>query len=232
MAYIPMENQSQEPSLLEYARFYGIAADITATSPLQYIDQTCKVSKSNRNKNTTTILNGTDEPSKFDIQLSSTHAEIEETLRKEKLNVSKDDAYFLTTVIGNTKTNKIFIDWDSLLRGSRERDLPGKLELELPPLWMEDDEAFPKNRYKHHVLFDINEESPNTLTKGDELEFLDNTFREANDLAKEIQAEKLDCPMDSLRWIQSIKQYMNPGPGGLEKLFKSILDHEHHRVSE
>ncbi|KNG84938.1 hypothetical protein ANOM_005769 [Aspergillus nomiae NRRL 13137] len=69
-----MENP-QEPSLIEYARFYGIARDFTAVDPLTYID----------NAATETPLPH-DTLSEFQDHIYETQRNIEDKLRKEKLN--------------------------------------------------------------------------------------------------------------------------------------------------
>lgn len=225
------QQQSPEPSLLEYARFYGIATNFTAVNPFSYVDHTCEISHQS-------IIPDHDQEesrnqSAFGIHLSTAHASIEGTPRKEKLNISKDDAQFLSGIIRNAKTktttNVEDIDWESHLLSSRNRQTGNLLKLEMPLLRRTDDEHefnAANRTLSDHDEIDLSSFSLNAGAEDSELEdlgFLDHIFQETGEVARRIQTEKLDCARDSLLLIQDIKRCGNLGATDIEAFFESAL---------
>ncbi|GAB1199556.1 hypothetical protein APSETT444_008906 [Aspergillus pseudonomiae] len=134
-----MENPP-EPSLLEYARFYGIARDFTAVDPLTYIDDVA----------TETPLPH-DTLSEFQDHIYETQRNVEDKLRKEKLNVRKESARLLASVIQDARAEKLDINWDELLPKFSQAD-----ELKLPLPILHEDSIMETLRYTSPLRYDEN----------------------------------------------------------------------------
>lgn len=98
-------DQKQGPSLLEYARFHGIATPFTTINPLEYVDQILENSPSSKEESSPASNSYTTTPWKC----------IERQLNSEKLNLSKKDARLLSTVIRDTRAERVEMNWDECL---------------------------------------------------------------------------------------------------------------------
>lgn len=114
-------DQPQKSSLLEYARFHGIAIDPTTINPLTYIDET---SENDCISNHETL-------STFENHSSIARGSIEQGLRSEKLNVGKNDARFLSTVIRDARAERVEVNWAEYLPSMRRIE---GLKVETPAL--------------------------------------------------------------------------------------------------
>lgn len=112
-------DQKQGPSLLEYARFHGIATPSITVNPLEYIDQTCETKPSTKSESSATLKD-----------YIPTGKSIERDANSEKLNVSKNDARLLSTV-RNMRAECLEVKWDDYLPSIPRME---GLKIELPVL--------------------------------------------------------------------------------------------------
>jgi hypothetical protein len=187
-------------SVLDYARSHGIAFDFVAISPLKYIDQISDILSPRIQVNQRALDDYT--------------SALDSTTRTEKLDVSKDDALFLSTVLQEARAERTTsgINWDSILPAHRH----DKIKLE-PPL-IKSDAELDLSSLKRRSLLDLNDiplpAEPATST-GCQNGLLDVT--------KEIQKERLECTKESLGLIQDAKRSGELSRRELEGLGDSCL---------
>ncbi|KAE8414038.1 hypothetical protein BDV36DRAFT_303620 [Aspergillus pseudocaelatus] len=205
-----MEN-SQKPSLLEYARFYGIARDFAAVDPLTYIDETTSETPLPR-----------DALSEFQDYIYKTQRNVEHDLRKEKLNVRKESARLLASVIQDARAEKLDIDWDELLPKFSQVD---ELKVQLPILY--DDSIMDTLRYTSPLRYDENkieirpfDESCQKLKDED---IKADILAKADQVLKDIMPEKLKCSRESMLLIQKARDRGSLPFADLEGLLNNMM---------
>ncbi|KAB8208155.1 hypothetical protein BDV34DRAFT_233673 [Aspergillus parasiticus] len=183
----------KDPSLLEYARFYGIAQDFTAVDPITNIDETAYETPLPR-----------DALSEFQDYIYKTQRDVEDSLRNEKLNVRKESARLLASVIQDARAEKLDINWDELLPKSSQVD---ELKVQLPIL--DNDSIMDTLRYTSPLRYDENKVEIRPLDEScQKLKDEDITadlLTKADQVLKDIMPEKLKCSRESILLIQKAR---------------------------
>ncbi|OGM50991.1 hypothetical protein ABOM_000219 [Aspergillus bombycis] len=205
-----MENL-QEPSLLEYARFYGIARDFTAFDPLTYIGEA-----------TTETPLPQDTLSEFQDHIYETQRNVEDSLRKEKLHVRKESARLLASAIQDARAEKIDINWDELLPGFSRAD---ELKVQLPIF--HEDSIKEMLQYTSPLRYDesmveIWPHDESCLKLKDE-EIIADLLTKADQVRKDIMPEKLKCSRESMWLIQKARDCGSLAFTDLEGLLDDIM---------
>lgn len=201
-------NQSQAPSLLEYARFHGIATNQSTINPLEYINQILEIP----------ILEDT---STFDNHLSTTHAAIEQGLRKEKLNVSKNDARFLSTVVRNARAERVDVNWDEHLPSMRRIE---GLKVELPALMTHHETDMASLR--KHTFFGRGGAASSLLKGLSPYPLADcsgDVVKMGEEVVKRVRMEMLNCTKGSFIMIQNARRCGDGLPRDMESYFDTLL---------
>ncbi|KAK1138699.1 hypothetical protein N8T08_002090 [Aspergillus melleus] len=198
---------SSKSSILEYARFYGIASDFAAIDPLTYIDDTCK------------IPTPEPQPSPVIEQIQNAQRTITQTLLKEKLGVKKAGAHLLSTVIREAGARTEDINWADVLPAF---DRIERLQVEVPIFPAEYDTntilARGNPRYEEcDIQLEPLEEPPSAA-------ILPSRFRDLIDDAMDhIKTEKLRCSKDAFKLIQRAKMCTHPSKKAVEGLLMEEL---------
>ncbi|KAI9930537.1 hypothetical protein MW887_011291 [Aspergillus wentii] len=194
------QNKHEGPSLLEYARFHGIAADFTsANNALEYVNQIHEIASEDLTSHEENVAT-------FESHLSTVQSRIEQDLRKEKLDLRKEDARFLSMIIRDVKAEQIDIDWDSLLPSfNRIR----RLKVETPILHIDSDTDILSLKkpvsYDHD---DIELPPAEKYPRDCQMDILDSFLGMADKTIGNMKMEKLDCTKDSLVMIQNARKLM------------------------
>lgn len=189
----------QEPSLVYYARFYSIAIDHQAINSLDLIPQS---HESIHN----TLADPLDAPI---LDLSKFCSTLEKELQSEKLEVPKDAARFLSSVIQSASAKSLNIDWDSFLPDSSHiRNL--RLE---PPLLKRDFGLDMASIGTESIALDpvtlhLPREEVDERDEG--LAFPEHYGDLADRIWNETATEKLDCSREDLKLLQEIRQVKEP----------------------
>lgn len=201
-------SQPQGPSLLEYARFHGIATNQITINPLGYINQ---------------ILEASNHEDTFtsDNYLSTTQAAIEQDLCGEKLSVSRNDARFLSTVLRNARAEHVDVNWDEHLPSMRRME---GLKVELPALAThhETDMASLRN----HTFFGRGDAASSLLKGCSSYPMADcsgDIVKLGDDVVKRIRMEKLNCTKGSLIMIQNARMCGDGLSLNMESYFDTLL---------
>ncbi|PLB47511.1 hypothetical protein P170DRAFT_510344 [Aspergillus steynii IBT 23096] len=180
---------SSDPSILEYARFYGIASDFTAVDPLTYIDDTYQIP--------TPEL----QPSPVTEQLQKAQQTITQALLKEKLDIKKESARLLSTVIRDAGAKPEDINWADVLPAFSRME---RFQVEPPIFPAEHDTdtmlARKRLRYEDCEIQLQPLEEPQSVAALPSC--LPGGIYEAMD---KIKFEKLSCSKDAFRLIQDAK---------------------------
>ena len=198
-------SQPQGPSLLEYARFHGIATNRITINSLDYINQILETSN---HEDTFTS----------DNHLSTTQAAIERGLHGEKLNVSRNDARFLSTVVRNARAERADVNWDEHLPSIRRME---GLKVELPALTTHHETDMASLR--EHTFFGRSG-AASSLLKGcspyPKADCSGDIVKLGDEVIKRIKMEKLNCTKGSLILIQNARRCGD----GLARDTESYLD--------
>ncbi|KAE8145701.1 hypothetical protein BDV25DRAFT_170291 [Aspergillus avenaceus] len=187
----------QEPSLLDYARYHGIATDYTTVDPLTKIEE---------------FLPELDLPalpqdklSDFQEYIYEFQRCVEDDLRKEKFNLRKEDARLLSSVIRQARAEKTDINWNEVLPAFNKDD---ELKLEVPILGI--DSVLNPVPAKVPLRYDLDTFHFDALDEpplGPEHDaIIDEILREGEDMMRDIKAEKLRCSKESLLLIQRARK--------------------------
>lgn len=188
-------------SVLDYARAHGVAFDFVAISPLKYIDQIGDILSPRIQVNQRALDDYT--------------SVLDSTIRTEKLDVSKDDALFLSTVLQEARAERTTsgVNWDSILPAPHRHD---KIKLE-PPL-IKSDAELDLSSLKRRSLLDLNDiplPTEPATSIGCQNVLLDVT--------EEIQKDRLECTKESLGLIQDARRSGELSRRELEGLGDSCL---------
>lgn len=191
---------TNDVSLLQYARFYGIATDYTDLDPLQHIDDICDIPPD--------YLHPPDGTSSVIEQIfASSQQVIEQTLHLEKLDIRRESVQFLSSVLRDIKRDNIDDCWDEVLPSWDQYD---DLKLE-PPLFSSDNDSNlvlpvePLRYSREDNLF----YSLEGLASDYDSNLLSPLIHEADIIEKRVGNEKLDCSKDALLLIQGARQAGN-----------------------
>ncbi|PYI31984.1 hypothetical protein BP00DRAFT_315902, partial [Aspergillus indologenus CBS 114.80] len=117
-------------SVLQYARFHGIATSYTDVDPLEHVQESCVAVP--------------DLPlhslSRFRDHLDKVHTSLEHSLHHEKLNLKKESALFLASALRRIEFTDIESDWESILPSWDRYD---KLKVETPILTNDEEKTLP-----------------------------------------------------------------------------------------
>lgn len=193
-----------DPSLLEYARFYGIAIDFTADDPLTHIE-TLQVS--------TPKL----QPSSIE-RLEKAQQTITQAIHKEKLDVKIESARLLSTVIRDAKSEDI--NWAGVLPPfDRTEGFPvespifpaeydtGIIAARKPLRYEETDIQLPPLEEPSSLIAAL----PTSLT------------HDMNKTMHDIKFEKLSCSKDAFMRIQRAKDCSGASRKDLEDVLMNEL---------
>lgn len=199
-----------EPSLLEYARFHGIARDYTVINPSEQLGHSLKLP--------------TDDPSvpedklkSLDKYLLTTQESVEKAIREEKLNVRKEDARLLSAVLRDVRTYEFDFNLEDHLAAFHRLD---KLKLE-PPIFTLDYEtrlALPQSP----VLYDTEGLNLAPLEEAPEYHF--ETLVKADEINEDIRNEKLSCTKKSFMLIQDAMKLGNVSSNHLDDILANIIN--------
>ncbi|KAI9039561.1 uncharacterized protein KD926_009286 [Aspergillus affinis] len=201
-----MGNPSKS-SILEYAHSYGIASDFAAVDPLTYIDDGFKIP--------------TPEPQSSPVpeQLQKAQQAITQALLKEKLDIKKEGARLLSTVIRDASARTEDINWTDVLPAF---DRIERLQVETPIFPAEYDTntmlARRNSRYKESdVQLEPLEEPPSVAILPSRLA---DTIDESMD---HIKTEKLRCSKNAFIMIQHAKNGVVPSKYAVDNLLLDEL---------
>ncbi|KAL1852586.1 hypothetical protein Plec18170_005717 [Paecilomyces lecythidis] len=203
---------SQEPSLLDYARFHGIAIDHRAVAPLDQVPPPHS-----------SINDGFADPSDVpSIDPPVVHHSLEQELRSEKLDIPKDAARFLSSLLRTASANPSGIDRDSFFSEPHRNK---HLKLEVPLLKRNWGPATSLGCAERIALDPVKLQLPreNVSDEQDEgLAFPKKYFDLSDSIWKEVSTERLDCSRDDLELLQRIQGVEKPDSGYiLEKVSES-----------
>lgn len=203
---------SQEPSLLDYARFHGIAIDHQAVIPLDQVPPPHSP-----------INDGFADPSDVpSIDPPVVHHSLEQELGSEKLEIPKDAARFLSSLLRTASANPGGINRDSFFPEPHRNK---NLKLEVPLLKRNWGPGSSLGCAERIALDPVKLQLPreNVSDEQDEgLVFPKRYFDLSDSIWKEVSTEKLDCSKDDLELLQRIKGVEKPDSGYiLEKVSES-----------
>ncbi|PWY64236.1 hypothetical protein BO83DRAFT_346874 [Aspergillus eucalypticola CBS 122712] len=205
---------TNEVSLLQYARFHGIATEHTDIDLLQHIDDICDIPPDFLHPLGDTF-------SVIEQTIASSQQVIEQNLHSGKLDIRKESVQFLSSVLRDIKRDNIDDRWDEVLPlWDRYDDL--KLE---PPLFSSDNDTnlvLPAEplRYSREENLLCSHEG---LASDYDSNFLSPLIHEADIIEKRVGNEKLDCSKDALLLIQGVRQAGNR-PLDLDDLLCPLVD--------
>ena len=199
-------SNSQENPLLSYAHYHSIASSLPVTSLLQSAETMCAATTTTKQEPSTIIISQNkiaERLDSFNSYISSLRASVEEALRTEKLDLSREDAGFLSTVVRNAKGgSESTVDWDAVLP-SRQR--VKRLKVETPLFGLAEELSL--SPIKNEGPLDLSAvklpsiESASEKTRGNS-SCLD--VRDA--LGDKIAKEKLGCTRESFKLIQDARE--------------------------
>jgi hypothetical protein len=183
----------QEPSLLEYARFYKVSTNHLTVNPLAFLPSPLESVND-------TLSAPKEAP---DIGLSLPHDAVERKLRGEKLEIDRNGATFLSSIIKDESSRGAPVNWDNYLPDYKHYS---NLKLDVPLLNLSDE---------CHAVFDRPQSNldlaaldiPLETTENendDGLEFPGYVWALPDEAWEEILSEKLDCPREALPLLQEI----------------------------
>ncbi|OJJ77487.1 hypothetical protein ASPBRDRAFT_25154 [Aspergillus brasiliensis CBS 101740] len=189
-------------SLLQYARFHGIATDYTDLD-LQHIDDICEIAPD--------FLNSPEDAvSLIEQNVASSQQLIEQDLLHEKLDIRKESVQYLSSVLRDIKRESIDDLWGKVLPlWDRYDDL--KLE---PPLFSSDNDtylALPAEPLRYFREEDVLC-SLEGLTRDYDSNLSSKLICETDMIEKSARNEKLDCSKDALLLIQGAREAVNRPP--------------------
>ncbi|KAF7161866.1 hypothetical protein CNMCM6106_008982 [Aspergillus hiratsukae] len=199
-----------EPSLLEYARFHGIARDYTAIHPSEQLDHSLELPPEDPPV-------PEDKLKSLDKYLLTTRESVEEAIREEKLNVRKEDARLLSAVLRDVRTHEFEFNLEDQLAAFHRHD---KLKLE-PPIFSLDYEtrsALPQCP----VLYDTEGLSLAPLEEAPEYHF-ETLVKNADEINKQIRNEKLNCTKQSFMLIQDAVKLENASSNPLDDILVNTI---------
>lgn len=202
------------PSLLDYARFHGIAIDHQTITPLDQVPQPHESIND-------TLADPPDVPS---IDPSKFHSTLEQELRSEKLEIPKDAARLLSSVVQAASRKSIDIDWNSFLP---DRHRIRKLKLDLPLLKRDFDlSTSPAARAERIALDPVQLQLPREEVEDEHDEGLvfPKQYIDLSDrIWKEVSTERLDCSREDLELLQKATRVKKPDN---EYIIEEILERE------
>ncbi|GIJ92019.1 hypothetical protein Asppvi_010994 [Aspergillus pseudoviridinutans] len=199
-----------EPSLLEYARFHGIACDCTAITPNQHLDHSLKLPPDDPSV-------PEDKLKSLDKYLLTTQESVEKAIREEKLNVRKEDIRLLSAVLRDVRTHKFEFELEDALAAFHRLN---KLKLE-PPIFSLDYETH--TALPQRPVFDDPEEvNLPPLEEGPDYQ-LESLVKRADEINEEIRNEKLNCNKQSFMLIQDATKLGNASSNHLDDIVANTI---------
>lgn len=193
-----MDN-SDEPSLLEYARIHSVATDHRAIDPSGLVAPLLEGDNSDYG-----LSDPADAPT---LAFSDSQNAIDGKVRKEKLEMGKDVALFLSSVLAEISPGGELTDaeWNaSLANYPRIKDI--KVESHLLTAECEDEIiAFGKQPHPDTVLSDLFTQEKEQTGNDEGLSFPDYFCELPDEVSADVKSEKLDCSKDALRLLQEIR---------------------------
>ncbi|GKZ32639.1 hypothetical protein AbraIFM66950_002164 [Aspergillus brasiliensis] len=205
---------TNDVSLLQYARFHGIATDHTGLDLLQHIDEICEIAPD-------FLHSPGDAVSLIEQNVASTQQLIEQDLHHEKLDIRKESVQFLSSVLRDSTRDNIDDLWDRILPSWDRYD---DLKLEAPLFSSDNDTylALPAEPLRY-----FREEdalcSFEGLTRDYDSNLSSKLMCETDTIEKGARNEKLNCSKDALLLIQGARQ-AGSRPPGLDDLLRPLQD--------
>ncbi|GIK05675.1 hypothetical protein Aspvir_009788 [Aspergillus viridinutans] len=206
-----------EPSLLEYARFHGIARDYTGIArdytgidPSQQLDHSLKLPPDDPSV-------PEDKLKSLDKYLLTTQESVEKAIREEKLNVRKEDIRLLSAVLREVRTHEFEFNLEDHLAVFHRLN---KLKLE-PPIFSLDYETRSTLPQKP-VLEDPEELDLPPLEEGPDYQF-ESLVKKADEINEEIRNEKLNCNKQSFMLIQDAMKLGNASSNQLDDIVANTI---------
>ncbi|KAH2333518.1 hypothetical protein KXW30_004013 [Aspergillus fumigatus] len=184
-----------EPSLLDYARFHGIAHDYTAINPSQHPDHSLKLPPDDPPVENKLKL--------LDEYLVPTQESDKKAIFEEKLNVRKGDSRFLSAVLQDMRTHAFDLNvGDHLAAFNRLSKL--KIEPPIFSLNYETHSALPQRP----VLYNLQQSNLRALEEAPEYR-CEPLVKKADEINEEMRNEKLNCNRKSFVLVQDAMKLGN-----------------------
>ncbi|KAF9893260.1 hypothetical protein FE257_011690 [Aspergillus nanangensis] len=201
---------SKEPSLLDYARYYGIASNFTAINPARLVEEACA---------TATPL-PQDVVSEFTDQLHDAQKCLDDDISHEKLDIRMDCASFLFSVRRDVQAQNIDIPWHAILPPFTSID---DIKLDVPLLATIDKDtdflSTPPLRYQQD---EIEIQPLQLLSKAPDVAAPDGVTEDFDQLMEDIKFEKLDCSKKAFLVLQDMKKYRERPLKEMDALFQNL----------
>ncbi|KAH3270414.1 hypothetical protein KXW55_002458 [Aspergillus fumigatus] len=184
-----------EPSLLDYARFHGIAHDYTAINPSQHLDHSLKLPPDDPPVENKLKL--------LDEYLVPTQESDKKAIFEEKLNVRKGDSRFLSAVLQDMRTHAFDLNMGDHLAAFNRLS---KLKIE-PPIFSlnyETHSALPQRP----VLYNLQQSNLRALEEAPEYR-CEPLVKKADEINEEMRNEKLNCNRKSFVLVQDAMKLGN-----------------------
>jgi hypothetical protein len=176
----------QEPSLLEYARCHEIASDFTVIDPSLFFDLSQDPTETHQPQ----------PPPDYDVP-----DELDQVLRNDKLNLRKDAIRFLSSVLRETRADRIDINWAEILPPfNPARDL--KVELPLSRLGAPIELPSSPLRYNEEIDDAILVES--VANQPSTVDALTHSLDYGQRVVEQIQKERLNCSKSAFLLLQGV----------------------------
>ncbi|GAD94767.1 hypothetical protein NFIA_056480 [Paecilomyces variotii No. 5] len=191
---------SQEPSLLDYARFHGIAIDHQAIAPLDQVPP----------PHGSVNDDFTDPPGTPSIDPVAVRRSLEQELKSEKLDIPKDAARFLSSLLRTASGKSLDVDWDSICPGAHPNR---NLKLEVPLLKRHCEPSTSLSRAERIALDPVKLQLPRESVSDEEdegLVFPKQYYDLSDSIKKGLSTERLDCSKDDLESLQRIRRIEKP----------------------
>lgn len=195
----------EDPSLLEYARFYNIACDSAEIDPSAYIDDAGEADAE------TPPLH----PEASEVRINVEH------LLREKLDVTKEAACFLASVVRDSQTEKIDLDWS--------QDLPplqtaSDLKVAVPITTLDNDpdslNQQPPERYEENDFSQLLDES---CLDDQDMPIPNSVPYYGQNIMEQFTREKLNCTKDSFIMLQNVKRGCELSREEVDDLLQSMI---------
>ncbi|KAI9375507.1 hypothetical protein BJX61DRAFT_539790 [Aspergillus egyptiacus] len=204
-----------EPSLIDYARFHGIANDYTAIDPLEHIDDTFRI-----DSQTDAWLE--EFKSEYETRLRDALVTLDDRLRREKIKLPKKSAQYLMSIIRESQAKAINIEWDDILPAFAFLD---NSKFEPPIFTLERGSDGAISRWPLYYSFDDPElhQLLGSCQTADIATLPPSLRTNDTSLAEQIRREKLKCTKGAFSFLQSIMSDRGPTGQELEVAVGALL---------
>lgn len=195
----------EDPSLLEYARFYNIACDSAEIDPSVYIDDPSEAD---------------DDTPPLRPEVSEAQTNVEHLLH-EKLDVTKDAACFLASVARDVQAEKIEIGWSQYLPPFQTAD---NLKVAVPITTLDGDryslDRQPPLRYEEN---DFSRHLDELCLDNQDMPIPESGPLYGPNIMEQCTREKLNCTKESFLILQNVKRNCELSREEVDTLLQSMM---------